>query len=449
MRSLRASLAKCLGISATLLCSNVHAQLQDAVLRPTAVLGEAGKADRELGILATELDRILTEGARDLGLTTTTDSRSASRAGPPTRKLDHWLLFGELIRVDGAIQLRLHAVRPKSRVLLTREESVTEANLEMKAVTMLRDLVASETKEPTSEERATAPGHTIETPEAPRSDGRAILALNTAALGGYLGYATQRASGSSDARLQYPLTALGAGLGLGASMLVADEWDISAGRAWFLSAGILWPGASGFLLAEAYDDQPNNRYLYSLGGAMVGLALATTTVSLSNVDSGRAALAHSGGVFGTALGGLTEAAILAKLEEAPTRGMGFGAGAGVVLAGALSTQLDTSATRVLFVDLSASLGALTGAALGTPLLFVGDEVSDGRSRAWFLSVLGGTLLGAATGLWMTSGEDDEVPSADLAWFGETIQPYAGLVGVASSGEGEVEPVFGAGLQGTW
>jgi hypothetical protein len=449
MRSGRANLAGYLGAALVLCCPHAFAQAEPALLNPVAIAGETAQQDPGLALLAEQLNEILKESARDLGLSATVQATPISEARPPSKELADWWLFGQLTRTKDRVLLRLHAVRPRSRVLLTREEFITRSDLEMKAVTMLRDLVKSDTGEPTRRPDSPTPERYKLEAETPRSHGRAILALNTAFLGGYLGYATQRASGSSDARLQYPLTALGAGLGLGASMLVADEWDISAGRAWFLSAGILWPGASGFLLAEAYDDEPNNRYLYGLGGAVVGLTLATTTVGLTEVDSGRAALAHSGGLFGTALGGLTEAAILAKLEEAPTRGMGFGAGAGAIVAGALSTQVNTSATRVLFVDLSASLGALTGAALATPLLFVGDEVSDGRSRAWFLSVLGGTVLGAATGLLMTSEPVEETRPTTGSWLGERALPYAGLVGVSSSGDGVVKPVWGAGLRGTW
>ena len=82
--------------------------------------------------------------------------------------------------------------------------------------------------------------------------GRPVLALNAAVLGGYVGFTIQKASGSADARLVYPLVALGTGLGLGASLLVADEWNITSGDAWYLAAGMWWPAASGFLLAEGY-----------------------------------------------------------------------------------------------------------------------------------------------------------------------------------------------------
>ena len=450
MRRARSSLAKCLGMVSAFLCAHAHAGTKDAELRPTHVVNEGDTVDHELGMLAGELDRILREASADLGLRTALPPQAANTHGAPIKRQDHWLVYGELDRTRRGIRLTLHAVPPESKVLLSREEWVTASDLEMNAVTMLRDLVSTQAPH-TGPAASTPPEALADEPDEqpPRSEGRAILALNTAALGGYLGFATQRASASSDARLQYPLIALGAGLGLGASMLVADEWDITSGCAWFLSAGMLWPGASGFLLAEAYGDDPNNRYLYGLAGAMVGLSLATTTVSLTPIEPGQAALAHAGGVFGTLLGGLTEGAILAELTEAPARGMGFGAGAGAIVAGAISTQLTPSATRVLFVDLSASLGALVGAAAGTPLLFVGDEVSDGRSRAWFISVLSGTLLGGAAGLWMTRNEDAELASSDTGWFGETVRPYAGIVGHSALHRGRVSPVFGVGLSGSW
>ena len=82
--------------------------------------------------------------------------------------------------------------------------------------------------------------------------------------------------------------------------------------------------------------------------------------------------------------------------------MGYGAGVGVLVAGALATQVSVAASRVLLVDLGASLGALTAAAAASPLLLVDEETSkEGRSRAWFIAVAGGTLIGGGLGFWVT------------------------------------------------
>ncbi len=139
--------------------------------------------------------------------------------------------------------------------------------------------------------------------DAPRSQGRAVLALNSAVIGGYVGFSLQHASGSEDSRLTYPLVALGTGIGLGASMLVADEWDVTLGDAWFLSAGAWWPIASGVLLAKSYDVQDQDRYVYGLVAASVGVSLSAAALSFRPMSEGGAVLAHSGGAAGTLIGG--------------------------------------------------------------------------------------------------------------------------------------------------
>jgi hypothetical protein len=239
--------------------------------------------------------------------------------------------------------------------------------------------------------------------EAPRSQGRAVLALNAAVVGGYVGFSLQHASGSDDARLTYPLVALGTGIGLGASMLVADEWDITLGDAWFLSAGAWWPIASGVLLAKSYHVQDEDRYVYGLVAASAGVTLSAAALSLKPMSEGGAVLAHSGGAAGTLIGGLTELAYRGSTKLTPERGIGYGAGIGVLAAGALATQVRVTSSRMLLIDLSASLGALTGAAAASPLLLVREKESSARNRLWLASIAAGTLIGGGIGWLSTQG----------------------------------------------
>ncbi|HYQ14651.1 MAG TPA: hypothetical protein VEQ58_02805, partial [Polyangiaceae bacterium] len=51
--------------------------------------------------------------------------------------------------------------------------------------------------------------------------------------------------------------------------------------------------------------------------------------------------------------------------------------------------------------LGATLGALTGAAVGSPLLLVDQAESKPRTRAWLGGIFAGTLLGAGVGWWST------------------------------------------------
>jgi hypothetical protein len=79
----------------------------------------------------------------------------------------------------------------------------------------------------------------------------------------------------------------------------------------------------------------------------------------------------------------------------------------------LATQIDAKASRVLLVDLGATLGALTGAAAASPLLLVDEEESKPRTRAWLGSIFAGTVLGAGVGWWTTRKSDSGTPKALL------------------------------------
>ena len=376
-------------------------------------LEEPGRESR-LAPWARYLDRVLGEAVQDLGLTLDVSERSRitddiDDEALVERAAERWVISPRLERAGGQLKLRLLAVAPGSRVLMVRTQTFDPRDLEVRSMVMLRDLVEAGSGVPQR------PGR-MELPEQDeravvyhaRSAGRAVLALNAAALGGYVGFSLQRASGSSDARLTYPLVALGTGLGLGASMIIADEWDVGLGDAWFLAAGAWWPLASGWLLAESYGVTPDDeKYAYGLLGATAGVALATTALTFKGMSEGGALLTHSGGALGALMGAITQLTYEGDTEANTRRGIGYGAGAGVLAAGLLATQIEVSPSRVLLVDLGASLGALTGAAVASPLLFVdtGETLGATRQRAWLLSVAAGTLAGGAVALFMTSDDD--------------------------------------------
>jgi len=424
----------------------------DLLLFPTQVAAPE-KQQATAGAQAQLLDKVLEDAAPDLDLTLVSQAPSLepdelSEDSLPGLARNAWVVVPSLTLDAQGIKLKLTAVAPGSRVLLTRVQRLQAPELELKAVVMLQELVQAGREHESSHRPGTeAPPPSPD--QAPPSDGEAVLALNTTLFGGYVGFTAHRASGSDDTRLLYPLVALGAGLGLGASMLVADEWNVTEGAAWYLSAGLVWPTLAGISLAEGYDAKPEHRHLYGLAGAASGLTLATTVVSLHEITPGQAALAHSGGAFGTLLGGLTEALVHPALEDPPLRGIGYGSAAGVLLAGALAPVVDTSSSRVLFVDLSASLGALTGAAVSAPVLLVGEdvgeEVSDGRRRVVFASVMGGAVLGGAIGIWMTH---DDPPTRGFR-PPYTARPEVGVIGMSEASDGTLLPLYGAGVSGTW
>ncbi|HVR20809.1 MAG TPA: hypothetical protein VMS65_13960, partial [Polyangiaceae bacterium] len=207
------------------------------------------------------------------------------------------------------------------------------------------------------------------------------------------------------------------------------EWNIGEGDAWYLAAGIYWPGASGFLLAESYGKTPDERYAYGLLGATAGLGLGTVALATGRMNEGGAVLTHSGGAFGMLFGAMTQIAIDGSSDATPTRGMGFGTGAGVVAAGVVATQVDITASRMLLLDLSVSLGWLGGAALASPLLYV-EEQKETKLRLWLGAVAAGAVAGGAIGWYAT--EKDSGRTTTLR-----VLPYAVLTPSPAGGSSEV------------
>jgi hypothetical protein len=119
--------------------------------------------------------------------------------------------------------------------------------------------------------------------------------------------------------------------------------------------------------------------------------------------------------------------------------MGYGAGLGVLIAGAIASRVNISSSRVLLVDLIAGLGGLTGAAAASPFIF--GRPTTGEKRAWLASVTMGTVLGGALGFAVThSGR----PPASSDW---SVSPYAGVI--APPVREQTPPALGAGLSGIW
>jgi hypothetical protein len=393
-----------------------HAGPNDVVALPAAPAHHEAALEPSVEALLPHLDQLVSEAVQDLGLTLALEPRGA-REVPTDEELvkrahDSWVVLPTLERDGRDLRVRIVAVRPGTSLMLTRSERSSQDDLDVRVAVMMRDLVQSQREASPVARNVPAAAAPLE-PGEPRSSGRAVLALNAAMFGGYVGYSIQAASGSADERLVYPLVALGTGVGLGASMLVADEWDVSVGSAWFLSAGLWWPTSSGLLLAAHHDVRKQDRYVYGVVAGTGGVALAIAAMSLTDITDGDAALAHSGGVLGMGLGGLTQLFAEGRTRKTPIGGMGYGAAIGTLGAGVLATQLDVRASRVLLVDLGATLGALTGAAAASPLLLVDEEENKSRTRAWLGSIFAGTVLGAGIGWWTTRKADAHPPSASL------------------------------------
>lgn len=410
----------------------------DALRRPSG----AG----ELANLAASLDAQLAETAQDLGLAV--DRRHGAPVDPArlgeADLLERARLAGGLVvlpslraLVPGEVELRLALADPAARALVVRRERVIAADLPVRAVVMLRDLVAKRGDKP-----AERGGSIPDEPPPKSTAGRITLVANSTLYGGLVGFSIQRASGSSDPRLLYPLIAVGAGIGLGASLVASGEWSVTSADAWFIASGAWWPTAAAHLIYQGrfhvYGIE-SDRWVFGLIGGTAGVTLASLGAAVRPISDGGALIAHSGGALGMFFGGLVEAASRGDLEQVPFSGMGYGAGLGWLAAATFAIHVRPPPSRVLAFDLGAVLGGLAGAAIGSPLLL--DSPDAGHQRAWVGAVGGGALAGAGVSLLITRSWGKAEKSSDLRGT-----PTIGVLGESALGPLRA-PILGVGWSG--
>jgi hypothetical protein len=421
-------------------------------------------ADRDVFEHALELDATLRDAVQDLGFTVyvadagpapghTRDEdlveRAAGSAAGGASEGGTWVVSPRIEAAGGGgYVVRVVAVPPRGRELRVRVETVPADSVSVRGLVMLRDLLSpgAATQAAVEHEREQAGRGTAQGILSPfRSQGRAVLAVNSALFGGFVAFSVQRSSGTDDPRVLYPLLALGTGIGIGGALLVADEWDVTTGDAWFLSAGGWWGAASTFLIAAGQDVEPfSDRYAWGVGGGLLGVSLATVALTQAPMDDGDAMIAHSGGALGLLLGGATELLYRGTTTPVtPYKGMGYGTAAGLLAAGALATQVSVSPSRVLLIDVGVGGGALIGAAAASPLIFQNalQNATEGDRRAWLSATIGGSLAGGAVAWWLTR---DSGPAKRDAWmFGA---PWPGVIGMSPS-PGGAKPIFGIAWSG--
>jgi hypothetical protein len=412
-------------------------------LLPTHIVPEPGAAtelreradtrDAAAGY-AGRLDAILSDGVQDLGLTidvsekvpATDRSYAEIELVELGTRLKEWIVSPTIEKKGGAVIVRLAAVPPGSKIALVRSEKVELSQLALRGVVMLRDLITGRPAADAATPRE-PPDRSAQKLAVPtRSPGRATLALNAALFGAMIGYSIERASNSDDPRILYPLMALGTGFGLGVSTIIAEEWDVGLGDAWYLSAGAWWPAFGSYFLARGQTSTgAPEQYGAALIGAGAGLGLATTSLVLGGgMSEGGALFAHSGGAFGTFLGAMTDYAIRGTTDGVPYRGLGYGALIGVVVGGVVAPYLRMEPSQVLVIDLGAGLGALAGAAATSPFIF--KSTSPKNERVFLLSTMGATVTGGVVA-WLVTRKSG-APSASSI----PLVPYAGIVPSASA-----------------
>lgn len=382
--------------------------------------------------------------ARDLDLVDRAAKSTAHGGGP--NEPGTWVVSARLEALGGdTFLLRIVAVPPKGKMLRVRVERVTGADVSVRGLGVLRDVLSSTPAQTADSGPRPQESAQLGIMSPLRSQGRAVLAANAALFGAFVAYSVQRASGSEDPRILYPLLTLGTGVGLGGALLVAEEWDIGTGDAWLLAGGAWWGTASGLLIANGQRVQPlTDRYAWGVGGGLVGLGLGTFALTRGRIDEGDATLVHSGAAIGLGLGSLGDFFYRGDLDHTPYTGAGFGSAIGLVSMGTVATFVQVSPSRVLLVDLGAGLGAATGAALGSPLVF--EHLTPEKTRGFVAATFGGTLVGGAAAWWLTRDRGKSDPPKDRARLDVTkprAVPFGGVVG------GVEAPAYGVGLRGTW
>ncbi len=447
------------------------ARATSVLLFPTAVIDDEAQADKDRResrrrsteedpayVRARELDEILSDGVQDLQLRLDI-SESQERASRVRTELElvelaskrrEWVVAPSLERHGGTLLVRIVAVAPGAEVALVRSERLNARELAVRAVVMLRDLLVGRSSSTWGTAGAgpwaasTEPADAARRLTGPvRSEGRAALALNAALLGAFVGYSIQRSSDSEDPRILYPLMALGTGFGLGVSAVIAEEWDIGVGEAWYLSAGAWWPAFGGAMLAGAKSNTgPAEQYEGGLIGAGAGLTLASVALALRRgTTEGGALIAHSGGAFGTFFGGMIEYAVRGSTERDPSVGLGYGAALGAMTGGALALAVRATPSQVILVDLGAGLGALAGAAVTSPFLFKEDKSTN--DRVFVIGTMATTVVGGLVGAWYAHRGGAGRAAAP------PVLPYATMVGGAPTRDGTTAPGFGFGVQGAF
>ncbi len=452
-------------------CSPAAAQVRESVIvwptmtpagdAPTgAALHKPTPGDKGVFERAQELDLTLRDAVQDLGFTLDVtdpgpspghvrDEDIVERAQPQEGSAEGgaWVVSPRVESAGGAAYVvRLVAVPPGGHELRVRVETVQGDSVYVRGLVMLRDLLSPQAAAAAAAEQDrenAARGSSQGVVGPPRSQGRAVLAVNAALFGAFTAYSMQKASGSDDPRVLYPLLALGTGIGIGGSLLVADEWDMTTGDAWFLAAGGWWSAASALLITAGLDLQPvSDRYAWGVGGGLIGLGLATFALTRSQMDDGDATLAHSGGALGLLFGGATEFIWRGRTDVTPYTGMGFGAGAGLLAAGLLATQVTVSPSRVLLVDLGAGGGALVGTAVTSPLLFQNlTDPTQANIRGSLSATLGGAVVGGAIAWWLSRDAPATKKGSRLVGL-----PSVGIIGSSATRAGAT-PVYGIGWGG--
>ena len=209
---------------------------------------------------------------------------------------------------------------------------------------------------------------------------------------------------------------LGGGVGLAGTYLLTRERDISAGTATTIGWGGVWGGLLGGAIVDLAGIGTSTPTGVARGAALGGLlggGAGWLVASNTEPSAAESAFVNSLGLYGTAGALLIGVAIDPVEVEAYTLNAVIGAGVGLGAGLLLSSSVEVSPTRMLWVDLGASLGAAVPWVLIYPVIAdasspVDEQVLGAVSLA---TMLGGGYLAWHWTEGMAAEQGDERPLA--------------------------------------
>jgi hypothetical protein len=131
-------------LAALAVTTAAHAGPSDVVALPASAATSA-TPDSSIDALLPHLDQLVGEAVQDSDLRLSLEPRAArevpSDEALVTRARDAWVVLPTLQREGRALRVRLVAVRPGTRVLLSRSELCSADDLDVRVAVMMRDLL--------------------------------------------------------------------------------------------------------------------------------------------------------------------------------------------------------------------------------------------------------------------------------------------------------------------
>lgn len=270
----------------------------------------------------------------------------------------------------------------------------------------------------------------------PPNSGRTELVLFSMAFGGYAAGALTVAIGGNRVTvgnglaILVPTAAAGVGLGFLAAWRLTNE-QLKVGHSsviigstiWGTSLGVSLGYGLGFTGPLGHRTAQQNTLALSLLGGSLGMGAGILSAWLADPSSGDAAIANSGGLWGTAVGALvTEAVDFRAAQHSRAFGwMTFGGTTLGLVGGALAAWgLDRSRSHMAIIDASGLVGLALGYGIGyaaghdTPDPD-GGTVCTGPTRRCVSGAryaLGGLAIGIITSAILTRHFKYDLPKSE-------------------------------------